>query len=112
MRDIKNELPCRSDSTEAEANAFAARLLCPLCVLQFLNVSSAKEISEFCNVGYTAAKVRFERLCQIRRRSSKRNKEKGHGTFLIEGYERLVLENFKEYIENNKLPDKRESDGN
>ncbi|MBP3307935.1 MAG: ImmA/IrrE family metallo-endopeptidase [Clostridia bacterium] len=107
FRKVKDELPCRTDSTEAEANTFAARILAPLCVLQYLNVSSPDEIAELCDIGYTAARVRFERLCKIRARSAKRRREKGFGTFLIEGYERLVLDNFKDYIEKNKLPDKR-----
>ena len=90
------------DPIEAEANIFASRLLAPLCVIQFLNLNSAKEISEYCDIGYSAAKIRFSRLCEIRKRSSERRQNKSHGTFLLSKLERAVIENFKEYIEKNK----------
>ena len=108
FRKVKDELPCRTNSTETEANTFAARILAPLCVLQYLNVSSPEDIARLCDIGYTAARLRFERLCKIRARSAKRRREKGFGTFLIEGYERLVLDNFMDYIEKNRLPDRTE----
>lgn len=90
------------DPVETEANIFASRLLAPLCVLQFLNLNSAKEISEYCDISYTAAKARLNRLCEIRKRNSERKKSKNHGTFLLSKLERKVLENFKDYIEKNK----------
>lgn len=90
------------DPVETEANIFASRLLAPLCVLQFLNLNSAKEISEYCDISYTAAKNRFARLCEIRKRNSIKLKEKNHGTFLLSKLERQVLENFKEYIDKHK----------
>ena len=40
---------------ESEANIFAARLLAPLCVLQFLNLNSPKEIADACNISYSSA---------------------------------------------------------
>ncbi len=90
------------DPIEAEANIFASRLLAPLSVLQFLNLNSAKEISELCGIGYTAASLRFARLCEIRRRSAERKRSKNHGTFLISRLERRVIENFRDFIEANK----------
>lgn len=90
------------DPIETEANIFASRLLAPLCVLQFLNLNSPKEISEYCDISYSAALLRFSRLCEIRKRNSERNKTKNHGTFLLSRLERKVIENFKEYIEKNK----------
>ena len=102
---VYNREPSPSDDPiEAEANIFASRLLAPLCVLQFLNLNSPTEIAEFCNISYSAAKIRFERLCQIRKRNSERLKAKNHGTFLISKLERRVLENFKDFIEKNKKP--------
>lgn len=88
-----------NDPIETEANIFASRLLAPLIVLQFLNLNSAKDISECCDISYTAAKYRFDRLCQIRKRNSEARKETGHGTFLLSNLERKVLENFKDYID-------------
>ncbi len=106
LRLEKDELPCHTDEIEVEANTFAARLLAPLCVLQFMNVSSPSQIASLCEIGFTAARLRYDRLCRVRKRSAERRREKGHGTFLIDGYERMVLENFRDYIERNKLPDK------
>ncbi|MBQ7333802.1 MAG: ImmA/IrrE family metallo-endopeptidase [Clostridia bacterium] len=100
--------PC-DNPLETEANIFASRLLAPLCVLQFLNLNSAKEISEFCGISYSAAKLRFTRLCEIRQRNSRRRKEKNHGTFLISKLERELVENFKDFIEKNKKPYESES---
>ena len=97
----REPLPCELP-IEAEANAFAARILAPLCVLQFLNLNSAREISEVCNISYTAAEARFSRLCEIRKRNKERRSEKNHGTFLLSRLERRVIENFGEYIEKNK----------
>lgn len=100
---VYNREPSPTDNPiETEANIFASRLLAPLCVIQFLNLNSAKDISEYCDISYTAAKNRFDRLCEIRKRSSIRCKEKNHGTFLLSKLERQVMENFKEYIEINK----------
>lgn len=100
---VYNREPSPTDSPiEAEANIFASRLLAPLSVIQFLNLNSAKEISDFCDISYSAAKLRFARLCEIRRRNSERRKEKNHGTFLISKLERMLIENFKDYIEKNK----------
>lgn len=90
------------DPIETEANVFAARLLAPLCVIQFLNLNSANEISEYCDISYTAAQNRFKRLCEVRARSSRRKRTKNHGTFLLSSLERRVAENFKVYIERNK----------
>lgn len=90
------------DPIENEANLFASRLLAPLGVIQFLNLNTISEISQYCDISYSAAKLRYHRLCEIRKRSSKRLKEKKHGTFLLSRLERQVIENFKEYIEKNK----------
>ena len=103
---IYNREPKSDDNPlEVEANIFASRLLAPLCVLQFLNLNSIKEVAEFCDISFSAAKLRFSRLCEIRQRSSARRKEKNHGTFLISKLERQLVENFKDFIEKNKRQD-------
>ena len=100
---VYNREPSPNDSPiEREANAFAARLLAPLCVLQFLNLNSAREIADACDISYSAAELRFSRLCEIRKRNKERRSENKHGTFLMSRLERQVVENFKEYIEKNK----------
>ena len=102
---VYNREPAPTDNPiETEANIFASRLLAPLCVIQFLNLNSAKEIAEYCDISYTAAKLRFSRLCEIRKRNSERLKEKKHGTFLLSKLERQVIANFAEFIEKNKKP--------
>jgi hypothetical protein len=65
-------------------------------------LNSIKEIAEVCDISFSAAKLRFSRLCEIRRRNSERRKEKNHGTFLISKLERELVGNFKEFIEENK----------
>lgn len=105
--DHTSHVQCRAslettDPVEAEANIFASRLLAPLGVLQMLDVSSAREISEICDISYSAAKLRYSRLCEIRRRSSERRRDKNHGTFLLSRLEREVVENFSEFINANK----------
>ena len=99
------------DPIEAEANIFASRLLAPLCVLQFLNLNSAREISRVCEISYSAAALRYNRLCEIRRRNSARRKAKNHGTFLLSRLERKVIEAFSEYIEENKIVPDVNKDG-
>ncbi len=107
---VYNREPQANDNPiEAEANIFASRLLAPLCVLQFLNLNSIKEVSEFCDISFSAAKLRFARLCEIRRRNSERRKSKNHGTFCISKLERELVENFKDFIEKNKKPYDSES---
>lgn len=73
---------------ETEADTFAVRLLAPACVLWGLNVYSADEISELCDISYFAAKIREERmkvLCQ-------RNK------FLSSPLEKQVFRKFEPFI--------------
>lgn len=103
---VYNREPSPNDNPlEAEANIFASRILAPLCVLQFLNLNSINEVAEYCDISFSAAKLRFARLCEIRQRNSKRRKEKNRGTFLISKLERELVENFKDYIEKNKKRD-------
>lgn len=108
---VYNREPSPNDNPlEAEANIFASRILAPLCVLQFLNLNSINEVAEYCDISFSAAKLRFARLCEIRQRNSKRRKEKNHGTFLISKLERQLVENFKDYIEKNKKPSEYQSE--
>lgn len=104
---------CTDDFLETEANIFASRLLSPLGVLQLLDVNSAREIYDLCEISYSAAKLRYARLCEIRRRSSERRYTKNHGTFLLSRLEREVVANFEAFIEeykrNNKAQPQLES---
>lgn len=90
---VYNREPSPSDDPlEAEANVFASRLLAPLCVLHYMNVQSASEIAELCNISLPAAIIRFERLQLIRER------DRQIGCFLTSPYERRVYRRFQKYI--------------
>lgn len=75
-------------SIESEADNFAARLLAPACVLWKLNLRTAREISEFCNISYSAGLIREERMRELFRRNK----------FLISPLERQVFNNFEPFI--------------
>jgi Zn-dependent peptidase ImmA (M78 family) len=90
------------NAIESEANIFASRLLAPLCVLHFLNVQSAEDISEICNISMAAAKIRYQRLCDIRKRDDKMESTKGKGVFLLSPLERKLLLQFERFISENK----------
>lgn len=77
-----------SSELEKQANAFASRILMPVCVLNELNVSTVEQIIRLCNVSKSSAKIRLERLNLLK----KRNK------FMTSDLEKQVLDNFKSYI--------------
>lgn len=77
---------------EWEADRFAADLLAPACVLWALDLHTIEEIQQICNISYTSAKIRSERMEVLYKRDK----------FLISPLERQVYTNFAEYIENNK----------
>lgn len=79
-------------AVEQEADAFAARLLAPACVLWALNKYTASDISKLCDISMTAAHYRAERMKIL----YSRNK------FLTSPLERAVYKNFEEYIEKQK----------
>lgn len=80
---------------EQEADVFAARLLAPACVLWGLGLKTPEQISKVCEISYTAAKIRAERMELL----YKRNK------FLTSSLERKVFDNFKDFIDKNKAKD-------
>lgn len=92
------EISPGDDPIEREANIFASRLLAPLCVLHYLDLNSAAEIAEVCNISMTAAEIRYMRLCEIRERDRRSRERNGYGCFLLSPFERKVLENFKDFI--------------
>ena len=70
-----------NDSNEYEAERFAIDVLAPACVLWGLDLHTAKDISEACNISLTAAQRRAER-----------------NRFLTSPLERQVFEQFKPFI--------------
>lgn len=85
-------------AVEQEADAFAARLLAPACVLWALEAHSAEEISALCDISKMAAQIRAERMEIL----YKRNK------FLASSLERKVYDNFSDFIKNNKTKNPRQ----
>lgn len=79
--------------TENEANVFASRFLAPACVLWGLNAHTAAEISRFCEMSKEAAQIRAERMAELYRRNK----------FLTSPLERQVYDQFKDFIEQNRL---------
>ncbi len=80
-------------SIESEADMFAERLLAPACVLWGLNVHSAVTISSLCDISYSAAIRREERMKQL----YKRNK------FLTSSLEKQVFRRFESFINENRF---------
>ena len=99
---LNREISPNDDPMEAEANVFASRLLAPMCVIHFLNLSTPQEIAELCQISRTAAEIRYQRLCLIRERDRKMVGTKGYGCFLLSPLERKVYSRFKRYISKNQ----------
>ena len=74
---------------EREADMFAARLLQPACVLYALDLHTADEIADLCDVSYETAHYRSVRMKELYRRSK----------FLSSEYEQIVYEKFRPFIE-------------
>lgn len=75
---LVNREPSSNDNPiEQAANVFASRLLAPACVLWGLNLHSAEEIAEFCQISKTAAEFRAERMAVLYAREKQFLKERG-----------------------------------
>ena len=74
---------------EQEANIFASRLLAPACVIWALNLQTPSQIAAICDISFTAAKYRSERMGILYSRNR----------FLSNPLEREVYNNFKKFIQ-------------
>lgn len=83
-------------SMENEANVFASRLLSPACVLWALDLHTHEEIAKICDISNKAAKIRAERMEILYERDK----------FLTSPLEKQVYENFKEFINRQKISPK------
>lgn len=90
---VNREPSASDDPIEQAANIFASRLLAPACVLWGCGCKTAEEISQLCCISQQAAEFRAERMRILYERDA----------FLKSPLERRVYENFREYIEQNKL---------
>jgi Zn-dependent peptidase ImmA (M78 family) len=75
---------------EKEANQFAARLLCPACVLWGLDIHTAEDIAKVCEISIDEANERAKRMKLLYEREK----------FLTSPLEERLYENFKKFIEN------------
>lgn len=70
---------------------FAIRLLSPACVLWGLNLHTAEEIAEYCDISLQAASYRAERMAELYRRNR----------FLRSPVERTLYKQFEPFIKEN-----------
>lgn len=77
---------------ETQADEFATRLLAPACVLKELEIYTAEEIANVCNISRKAAEYRAERMKTLRERNK----------FLTSPLEKRVYENFKPWIDSQR----------
>ena len=101
---VYNREPSEKDiPIEAEANVFASRILAPACVLWGIGVTSAKQISEICNISMQSAEFRFKRLSELYEREKQFMQEYNKSCFLMSPLERAVYNQFLDYINKHKL---------
>ncbi len=78
---------------EYQAERFAVDVLAPACVLWGLDLHTAKDISEVCNISMSSAQIRAERMAVLYQRNR----------FLTSPLERQVFSQFSDFIKQHKL---------
>lgn len=76
------------DDLESSANVFARDLLAPACVLHELQALTIEQIQQVCNISYTAAKNRAERMQVLEARNK----------YYLHPLERKVEQQFESFI--------------
>jgi Zn-dependent peptidase ImmA (M78 family) len=76
------------DDTESEANVFARDLLAPACVLHELQILSATDISNLCDISLEAAGYRAERMRELENRNA----------WYLHPLERQVHKQFEDFV--------------
>jgi len=89
----ENIIKKRKSPIESEADMFAMRLLAPACVLWGLNITEADDIVNLCGICMREAIERARRMKILYKR----------GRFMLDNREKRVFEQFKEFIEEEKL---------
>lgn len=87
-----SELDDHTDMQELQANVFARDILMPATVLAALEIHTAEEIMELCNVSRQSAEIRAERMEILYQRNM----------FNRHPLERAVRKQFDEFIKNKK----------
>ncbi len=82
-----------NDVDEYTVERFAIDVLAPACVLWGLDLHSAEDIARVCNISITAARIRAKRMEVLYDRNM----------FLSHPLERQVFNQFKDFINQNKL---------
>lgn len=85
-----NENDSQTDMQELQANVFARDLLMPATVLAALDIHTAEEIMELCDVSHLSAEIRAKRMEELYRRN----------IFNHHPEERKVRELFDNFIRN------------
>lgn len=99
---INREPSSEDNPIEQAANVFASRLLAPACVLWGLNVHTPEEIMGYCNLTYTAATFRAERMKQLYSREKEFIQKRGKSCFLMSMLEQQVYQQFSDFIRENR----------
>ncbi len=87
-----SEIDNNQKPEEIQASIFARDLLMPACVLAALHVTTVDEIMQICNVSFTSAQIRLNRLLELYKRNM----------FGVHPLERQVIAQFDQFIKNNK----------
>lgn len=99
---INREPSSEDNPIEQAANVFASRLLAPACVLWGLNVHTPEDIMRYCNLTYTAATFRAERMEQLYSREKEFIQKRGNSCFLMSPLEKRVYQQFSDFIRENR----------
>lgn len=103
LYDLINREPSSEDNPiEQAANVFASRLLAPACVMWGLNVHTSEEIMRYCNLTYSAAAFRAERMEQLYSREKEFIQNRGKSCFLMSPLEKKVYQQFSDFIRENR----------
>lgn len=95
----RNREPSKNDDDiETNANVIAARILAPACVLWALNIHTAEEIRDLCNISITAAQFRLERMNLLYKREQEFLQTRGYSCFLLSKREQQVYAQFQPFI--------------
>lgn len=82
-----------SNDEESAANVFARGLLAPACILHEIGALSADQIKQVCDISYSAASIRVERMAELERRNK----------YYLSPTERQVREQFLPFIQEIKI---------
>lgn len=96
----RNREPAEGDRpAETKANIFASRLLAPACVLHETKRLSAEAIMEICDISYTCASFRADRMAELEERNERFLRERDKGCFYLDPLETQVRMLFQAYID-------------